>query len=338
MPLDTTVDVWAEAADVGDALRRTLDDAEGFDSALELLREGRRVVATGNGAAYYVALAMDLAAHETPAAPDIRAVPAGLLSSGRFVWRDGDVLIAISSSGKQRDVLEALDHGAPRPYVTVTSNPDAPLGAGAAAAAIVHVDRQEVVTHTQGYVGNAVTVLALLARLAGDHALERAVDDAPDAYTEAFGSAAPWVDEMIDADAVPTAVVAFGTGTAWAAALEAALLVKEVSGLPAEGLETREGGTSGMYALTDTHVVLSLPTANDPHAREAEQVCASMSARVLRVPGGDRHDARLAPVTTFPTALAVAIALGQSRGLDVDAPSWTQAYYKTAHGSADRGV
>ena len=47
----------------------------------------------------------------------------------------------------------------------------------------------------------------------------------------------------------PADAVVFGSGPAWAAALEAALLLKEVSGMPAEGVETREGATSTMMAL-----------------------------------------------------------------------------------------
>ena len=51
-----------------------------------------------------------------------------------------------------------------------------------------------------------------------------------------------WTAEAGAVDA--TNAVVFGSGPAWAAALEAALLLKEVSGMPAEGVETRRGATS----------------------------------------------------------------------------------------------
>ena len=47
----------------------------------------------------------------------------------------------------------------------------------------------------------------------------------------------------------PETAVVFGGGPGWAAALEAALLLKEVARVPAEGVETREGATSAMMAL-----------------------------------------------------------------------------------------
>lgn len=336
---DNTCDVWVEALGMPDALQRTLDDASGFADTADLLRGGRRIIATGNGAAYYAALTMDLAAQETPGAPDVKAVPAGVLSSGHFVWRDGDVLLAISSSGEQRDIIEAIEHGAPRPFATVTSSPDAAIPQHAGAHTLVRVGRQRAVTHTQAYVGNVAAMLALVADLAASDSLSRAVRDLPSVSADALAAAVEWVCGLDDHgnerahgrgdDWVPTAAVAFGTGTAWAAALEAALLLKELAGIPAEGLETREGGTSGMFALCAEHLVLSLPTASDLHTGEVEQICARTDARVLRLPGGELLSPRVAAASTFPAALALAIVLARRRGYDVDQPAWTTAYEAT---------
>ena len=40
--------------------------------------------------------------------------------------------------------------------------------------------------------------------------------------------------------------------------MEAALLLKETSIVPAEGMDTREGATTGMYALSSSQLVLGL--------------------------------------------------------------------------------
>ena len=130
----------------------------------------------------------------------------------------------------------------------------------------------------------------------------------------------------------PTAAVVFGSGAAWAAALEGALLLKEVAAIPAEGVETREGTTSAMYALGPGHLVVSLPTAEGTLLEEAERTCAARGATVIRAPGGDLSDQRLSAVTAFPAAVALAARLGLERGLDVDAPAWTDAYYAVARG------
>jgi hypothetical protein len=53
----------------------------------------------------------------------------------------------------------------------------------------------------------------------------------------------------------------------WAAALEAALLLNEVAGIAAEGVENREGATSAMMALQAGH--LARPAWTDAYYRVA---------------------------------------------------------------------
>src|SRR5690242_4554907 len=127
--------LWQDVSELADALAATLDARAGFDEVASLLGAGgvRRIVATGNGAAYYVAVALWLAALEGDPAADVVAVPSGLVARGGFRWRPGDALLAISSSGEFRDLVEAVGAGAPRPYAAITANADSTLGAGASA-------------------------------------------------------------------------------------------------------------------------------------------------------------------------------------------------------------
>jgi hypothetical protein len=81
-------------------------------------------------------------------------------------------------------------------------------------------------------------------------------------------------------------------------------------------------------------VVLSLPTGDDPLVVEAEDACRRRGAIVLRVPGGAQADRRLAAITTFPASLALAARLGMAAGLDVDRPTWIDAYYTVARCAA----
>jgi glucosamine 6-phosphate synthetase-like amidotransferase/phosphosugar isomerase protein len=82
-----------------------------------------------------------------------------------------------------------------------------------------------------------------------DGELCRAVEDAPAACRRAIETASGW-SESFTALGTPTAAIAYGTGPAWAAALETALLVKEVARIPCEGVETREGVTAAMTGLS----------------------------------------------------------------------------------------
>src|SRR4051812_29210642 len=103
--LDTGL--WADVRELPGALDATVTAAEGVDEAAELLRSRNveRIVATGNGAAYYVAHALWLASLESAGSgPPIIAVPCGVAARERFRWQPGDALLAVSSSGEFREV------------------------------------------------------------------------------------------------------------------------------------------------------------------------------------------------------------------------------------------
>jgi fructoselysine-6-P-deglycase FrlB-like protein len=200
----------------------------------------------------------------------------------------------------------------------------------------VTVQSQRAATHTQAFAANVAALLAVWARVTDDSTLRAAVAHAPEACSQAQERALDWVDAAAGAVGDVTAGVVFGSDVGWAAAMEAALLFKEVTRLPVEGMDTREGGTTGMYALGAQHLVLSLPTSPaDRLLTEAENTCRRTGATVLTTPTADIADARLAALTTFAPATALATVLAVRAGHDVDSPAWTDAYYATARVSAE---
>ena len=322
-------DLWRDLNEVPEALRQTLQTADGFDSAADALRGASRVIATGNGAAYYVAQALWLASLDGPGGAPVVALPGGLVAGGRFNWRPGDRLLAVSSSGEFRDVIDAVEQGAPRPVACVTAKPESSLGKLADGRAVQTVLNQRALTHTQAFCGGVATALAVWARVTGDDDLTAALADAPAAVERAIAATEVFMEQHAS-HPVPSAAVVFGSGPAWAAALEGALFLKEVAMVPTEGCETREGATTAMFALGPGHLVLSLATRDDPLLDEAERVCSARGATVVRLPGGDQADRRLAPITALPAITAFAAALAITGGHDADHPSWEAAYYQTA--------
>jgi fructoselysine-6-P-deglycase FrlB-like protein len=322
--------LWQDTCELPETLARTLAARDGVAETASLLggRAVHRIVASGNGAAYYVALALWLASLESSGGHEFVAVPSGLLARGGFRWRPGDAFLAVSSSGEFRDLVEAVEGGAPAPYAALTANAVSTLGGRAGARVLVTVSNQRAVTHTQAFCGAVLAGLALWAEITSDSSLRDALESAPGAVAAALAPAQRWAEE---AEAVAaSAAIAFGSGPAWAAALEAALLLKEVAGVPAEGVETREGATSAMMALQPGQLALSLPTAPDPLLDEAEDACRGRGAVVLRPPIDTEADRRLAAITTFPAAVALSARIGLDRGLDVDRPAWTDEYYRVA--------
>jgi fructoselysine-6-P-deglycase FrlB-like protein len=326
--------LWQDTLEVPAALRRTLDQRDGFAEVAELARSPgvRRLVVSGNGASHYVAHGLWLTALAGEPAPvELIPVPAGLLARGAFRWRDGDLLLAISSSGELRDLIEAIESpGFRGPYAAVTAAPDSTIGAGAAARALVHVPEQRAVTHTHAFCGALVAGLAIWAEIAGDESLAASVARAPSACAGALEATESWAPTALSRLDVPSAGAVMGSGPGWTAALEGALLVKEVAQIPCEGVETRDAATATMTALAGDHLVLSLAAPGDALAEEAEAICERVGATILRAPAEAHSDPRIAAVTTFPPAVALSIRLAQRRGLDPDTPSWTRTYYATA--------
>jgi glucosamine 6-phosphate synthetase-like amidotransferase/phosphosugar isomerase protein len=311
--------LWADVRELPGALRDTLAAAEGVAEAAAALRGVERIVATGNGAAYYVAHALWLASLESRGSVPIVAVPCGIAVRENFDWRPGDAVLAVSSSGEFRDVVEIARRGG-RPCVAITADAGSSLASAADAVVLQRVVSQRAVTHTQAVAGAYACGLALL----GDPELDALLETVGDAAEQAVADAEAWVPEV----GSPPAAIAVGGGPAWAAALELALMLKEISRIPAEGVETREGATSASFGLDRGHLMVSLDPAGDADGDEAVRLCEAAGATTLRLPGAG--DARLAPITTLPAAAALSAQLALAAGHDVDRPAWTDAYYETA--------
>ena len=188
--------LWRDVVELPSTLRATLENDVDEVAGLIGADGVRRVVASGNGAAYYVAVALWLASLESASGPELVAVPSGLLARGAFAWRPGDVFLAVSSSGEFRDLVEAVDGGAPAPYGAVTANAGSTLGARAGARALVSVPSQRAVTHTQAFCGGVVAALRMWAAVTADDDLDAALRRLPHELERTVGRARAWADEL----------------------------------------------------------------------------------------------------------------------------------------------
>jgi fructoselysine-6-P-deglycase FrlB-like protein len=288
-------------------------------------------VASGNGASWYVALTLWLASLGSDAGPHVVAVPAGLLAAPAWRWRRGDVLLAISSSGELNDLLAAQAVIGPSRSVAITSNAASSIGRAAGTVVVSASAGQRSHTHTRSYVAATVAAIALWAELCDDGALRGALGSAAEHARNALDAAPAWAVEVLRE--APTDAIAFGPGDGWAAALETALLLREVGGIPAEGHEAREGATSATFALTHTSLAVSCAMRDDVQARGAERACADAGAIVIALPDTPGPRA-LDAIVSLPYAVALAIRVGQLRGLDVDRPGWADRYYATVRSPA----
>jgi len=263
------------------------------------------------------------------------AVPAGLLATQGFEWRKGDLLLAFSSSGELRDLVDVTLGSTALPIGLVTASAESTLSRQAAARALVNVPHQRAVTHTQAYVGAAAVAFDLLGRWSRSAALRATARRAPDVLAAQLADAPQWADAAAhDLSATRTGLV-LGRNQAWVAAVEAALLLKEVPLIPAEGMELREGATTGMYALSAEDLVVMLPVDEDDLADEAAALSMNRGAIVRRAPWPPVAEPADALFAHFVHPLALSVRLALDRGCDPDNPDWFAAYEATARRRPD---
>lgn len=324
--------LWLDVAHIPDVLQRTTREG-GFGAATRLMwaRGTRRLVAVGNGASSYAAQALWLASLESRARPvEVVAIPAGLLGTGRVSWSDHDAILAISASGEARDLIAAL-RGMPPSVakIAVTSSPDSTIAALCDAVITVASAPQQTMTHSHAYCGAVQACLCLWAELTQDATLRAALDGAAETVRHGLDRSVAWAETLLDGAEPPAAAFAFGAGVGWAAAMEGALLVKELAQIPGEGVELREAATTVMTTLRPGHLVVDL-TPQAPDAGEADAACEGRGARVARVDQPTETDNRIAPISTFTDMTALATGLALSCGRDPDAPAWTNTYLEVA--------
>jgi len=189
--------LWQDVSELPSSLAATLDARDGVDDVAAVLGSDRvrRVVASGNGAAYYVAVALWLASLESSEGPEVAAAPSGLLARGAFAWREGDVLLAVSSSGEFRDLVEAVDVGVPTPFAAVTATAGSTLGSRADARALVTVEHQRAVTHTQAFCGAVAAALVVWAEVTSDATLAAELGRLPGEMERIVARARGWAEE-----------------------------------------------------------------------------------------------------------------------------------------------
>ena len=243
----------------------------------------------------------------------------------------GDVLLAFSSSGEMRDVIEALDAGAPRPFAAITASPESTIGSRADAVALVTVASQNAITHTQAFCGNVVAALSVWAALTDDPLLHTAVRARPPRRT-AVATAETWAEPLARPRARRRDRLRLASRLG--GALEGASAAEGGLWHPGRGRRDSRGRDVRDVSRSPRPPRRQPADRRRPAADEAEGPAPPAGATVLRAPGGDLADPRLSAVTTFPATVALAARLGLEAGLDVDAPAWTDAYYAVARGAA----
>ncbi|WP_347240195.1 SIS domain-containing protein [Thermus sp.] len=243
------------------------------------------------------------------------------------------LLLAFSQSGESPDVVEAVRAYRAQGVLTVAlvNREESPLARAAEVVLPLHAGEERAVAATKSFLAMLAATAQLLAHLLEEPRLEEALPALPEAMARALG-----VEGSLEYLQEAENLFALGRGFTYPVALEAALKLKEVAGLHAEGLSAAEFLHGPQALLEPGFPVLALVQGDE--ARESllatlEGLKAKGAHLLVLSPDPDalaladtplRLPLALAPELT-PLLLVqgfypLAEALARARGLDPDRP------------------
>lgn len=333
-----------------DAIRATVDQAmPGAGQAAAFLRERgiRRIFTIGNGTSYHSTLAASqlYARRAGPDDPAVVPLTAGQFRTYRPRLDERDAVVGISASGEFVDVVAVFRDLAGRvPTVGIVHVPDSTLTTIADRIVRSAGGPSGVPVMTKTFSSTLVATELTLIALLGEAALEALASEllvAADDAAALIDATEASLDRIVDALDRFGHLFVVGAGLAHVAALEAALKLKEIALVHAEGGETWEMTSGAATMIGPDALVLGLDPAGPGHDATADLVrhAAGWGARTIEIaPRAAVADSILvpmpatasedhAPLTTVPPVALAAYALARRRGIDPDRPDWVARYH-----------
>jgi glucosamine--fructose-6-phosphate aminotransferase (isomerizing) len=330
----------AEIHEQPEALRRLLEREREFaDVAQHSVRNGKtlvRLVAHGSSdnAASYGVYAFGL----LPGWTALRDSISLTVYSGAKIDMSGSTVLALSQSGRTRDVVAYLQHAreAGAFTVAVTNDPESELANAAEAVLSLSAGPEQAIAATKTY-SNTIAALALLAANAagrGDefaHGLSAVADRMETMIPELESHAA----ELAVSFAFVGRMFVIGRGTELATAREIALKLLETCRVAAEPMTATAFAHGPVAALDALFPVWAIASHDNIEAvREAVAraraagagvVASGSAADVLedvsyRLPTPEASPPLLSPLLSVVPGQLFAWALAHAKGLDPDRP------------------
>ena len=332
------------------AIRATLAASRpAASAAADALRAGRvrRVFVLGNGTSYHSSLAAAslYRRHAGPDDPVVIPVTAAEFRTYTPHLGKNDAVAGISSSGEFRDVVAVTKELKPEtPTVAIVHVPDSTLATLADHVIVSAGGPSRVPVMTKTFSATLVATELFLGELIGRDVADRVASDialAADHAESAIAEADPLVEHLAAELDGAEHLFVVGSGLAHVAAMEAALKLKEMALVHAEGTETWEMTSGASTIIGQGSVVVAL----GPNGRGREALAdvvrhaAGWGARLvevgpdqivpgsslIRLPADAIEDH--APLTTVPPVALLAFALAQARGVNPDQPDWIERYH-----------
>lgn len=307
----------------------------------------RRIHVIGNGTSYHSSLAAaTLYRHRAdPDDPVVIPVTAAEFLTYPPELGPGDAIVGISSSGEFKDVVAVAERVRGRvPMAGVVHVPDSTLTGLVSDVLYSAGGPSTVPVMTKTFSATLVATELLLLEVLG---ARRATDEADrilaaaDAAEAAIAAVEPVVEPLASTLVDASHVFVTGGGLAYPAALEAALKLKEMALIHAEGAEVWEMTSGAATMLGPDAVVIALAPEGPARPAVADLLrhAADWGARTIEVgpeplvassvllplPAGAAEDH--APLSAVPPVALLAFALARQRGHNPDRPDWIERYH-----------
>ncbi len=240
--------------------------------------------------------------------------------SARLHLRD-TILITTSQSGRSPDILsfQAEAKRAGVPTVAITNNEDSPLARDADLCLPLLAGPELSVAATKTFIASAVMAAALIGASGVDRAFGEALAHLPEDLASAAGLHWSEVEAV-----VPSArsLYVLGRGPSLPMAQEAALKLKETSGLHAEAYSAAEVMHGPMELVEEGFPVLVFASQDAAASTTAQSVerLRQAGAHILQPSFQATRHAALDPVSMIQTFYAGAERIAAARGRNPDTP------------------
>jgi glucosamine--fructose-6-phosphate aminotransferase (isomerizing) len=263
-------------------------------------------------------------------APNIASVYRGELRLA------GQLFLAVSQSGRSDDLIAgaAMARAAGALTAALVNDIGSPLAAAADIVLPLGAGPEESVAATKSFVASLGAFLHLVARWAGDPALQEALDRLP--ARVAAAADLDW-SAALDVVADAASLVTIGRGPTLAIAREAALKLKEVATLPAEAFSGAEFLHGPVALVARRYPILLLMPGDEAAAglrRLAVDLAAKGAAVLVAEPAGrlpalkpDHPDADA--VCLIQSFYAMLPQLAARLGIDPERPRHLQKVTRT---------
>lgn len=239
------------------------------------------------------------------------------------------LVLAVSQSGRTPEIVSALEHarGCGALTATLTNAADSPLAGAGEHALVTQAGVERSVAATKTFTTALAAVAAVAGALGAEECRPAALAALPDAMRRTLDATAPRVEDAAQRLREARAAVCVARGLALCVALEAALKLKETTGVWAEGYsaaDLRHGPTAAARGLPALVLHAGGPLAADVAALAAELAAAGSDVVGVGVghdlPVADGVSEDLAPLLLALPPQLLAERLAHLRGLDPDRP------------------